>query len=217
MSSPPQPDPQSDPANQAEHTQYYRRVLHELIDMGMDLARQIRAQAATPSVAPAADATIAFDRIARAIRRSVNLARHLDEPVPARAETRTARHRALARRCIIRDVEDAIQRQASEQEGETLRAELRERLDGADLDDDIDLRPVADIIADICRDFGIAALPGTNPWRRRTPADIAALCALAAAPPASWVAAKPRAADPPADGTSAVERVFHLVASPNTG
>jgi hypothetical protein len=34
-----------------EDASYYRGVLHELIDMGMDLARQIHAQAAAPSVA----------------------------------------------------------------------------------------------------------------------------------------------------------------------
>ena len=37
------------------------------------------------------------------------------------------------------------------------------------------------IIADICRDLGLGAMPGTHPWMRRRPADVAALFARAAA------------------------------------
>ena len=65
---------------------------------------------------------------------------------------------------------------------EALTAELHERLDGPDLDSDITSRPIADIVAELCRDLGIAPPAGPHPWKRRTPADIAALCARAAAP-----------------------------------
>src|SRR5947208_1556517 len=47
--------------------------------------------------------------------------------------------------------------------------------------------------------------PGPRPWKRRTPADIATLCARAA-----WPAAPPRQADP-----GEPERTFHLIASPD--
>jgi hypothetical protein len=55
-------------------------------------------------------------------------------------------------------------------------------MDAPDLDRDIESRPIDDIIKDILRDLGLAALPGTRPWKRRTPADIAELNARAAAP-----------------------------------
>ena len=198
-------------------TQGYRQVLHDLIHLGADLARclhgqataHVAQQAAAPPAqpathaqqitdarhatdaqpVPASDALIslaaAFDRIARAVRRSIMLARSLAEPVqPARdpAQARTA-----ARRRIIREVEDAIQRTgASTSDGrdgaETLQAELRDRLDAPDLDDDISTRPAAEIISEICRDLGLAMPSGLHPWKRRTPDDIARLCAAAAAP-----------------------------------
>ncbi len=65
---------------------------------------------------------------------------------------------------------------------DSLRAELRDRMDAPDLEDDITTRTVANIITEICRDLGLDALPGTHPWTRRTPDDIRQLCARAAAP-----------------------------------
>ena len=205
-------------------TQGYREVLHDLIHLGAGLARclhnqaiaQAAQQAAAHSTQPAPDAqqatnaqpapasealislTLAFDRIARAVRRSILLARSLAHPVqPAPDPAQDpARHRAATRRQIIREVEDAIQRtgrgtRARRDDGRddehdgagTLQAELRDRLDAPDLDDDIGTRPAADIISEICRDLGLAAPPGgAHPWKRRTPEDIAQLCADAAAP-----------------------------------
>ncbi len=202
------PSPES-ADRQAQDTLYYRHVLHELIEFGADLARMLHreataaaeaiavAEAAKPAKDPAnhlvtdpflatrQDFTTSFDRIARAIRRTITLARKLAEPLPAPVDPATDRvhqHRAAARRRIIRAVEDAIQRARRDSDAENLHAELVDRLDGPDLDDDIQLRPIADIIADICRDLGIAAAAGTHPWKRRTPQDIAALCELAAMP-----------------------------------
>ena len=201
-----------DPGPHDADAQGYRRVLQDLIAMGADLARLLHghaaAQAAPQAVAhptqsppdtqqptdmqpaPASEAlislTLAFDRIARAVRRSILLASRLADPIqPARDP---ARHRAATRRRIIREVEDAIQRTASSPNDgrdapETLQAELRDRLDAPDLDDDIGTRPAAEIISEICRDLGLAASPGgAHPWKRRTPDDIAHLCTTAAAP-----------------------------------
>jgi hypothetical protein len=195
----PLPHPSTDPnqtsRQQAVNTHYYLQVLHELIDMGTDLARAVHRQATADAgegtaiaagVAP--DPTIAFDRIARTIRRTIVLARHVAEPLPERVASHDAHKRIAARKQIIRAVEDAIESKAygaawmNDEEADGLRAELMDRLDGPDLDG-FDLnRPVADIIADICRDLGLAAAPGTHPWKRRTPDDVAALCARAAAP-----------------------------------
>ncbi len=181
---------------------FYRQALHDLVGMGTGFARLLhdtaQAGAAPPVVAPqaadappapaaAADPAIlaslagAFAQAARAVRRCIMLAQTLSQPTPDPAQ------RAAARKRIIREVEDAIQRSScttspSPEDIEVLRAELHERLDAPDLEDDIATRPAADIITEIRRDLGLDANPGTRPFQRRTPADIQDLCARAAAP-----------------------------------
>ncbi len=141
---------------------------------------------------PLATITAAFDRTVRAVRRGILLAHSLARPVQPAPDP--ARHRAAARKRILREVEDTIQRPGSDGRSgpalpanlqDSLRAELRDRLDGPDLDDDIASRPVADVITEICRDLGLDAFPGTRPFKRRTPDDIRQLCARAAAPSAA--------------------------------
>jgi hypothetical protein len=186
--APTEPDTAAD--RRTQDASYYRGILHDLIDRGADLARLVHEQAKTqaesaspdtaPDPAPAIDAVTAFERIARAVRRSILLAQKLDEPVLAPA-AHAPGHRQASRRRIIRAVEDTIQRHAADHEAASLHAEFLDRLDSPDLDEEIEDRPVAEIIADICRDLGLAAPPGTHPWKRRTPADIATLCARAAA------------------------------------
>jgi len=217
------PEPgQHAPSQHAEDAQYYRHVLHDLIDMGAGLARLLHQQASAqaqaapqepglqPASPPAPDAltpdtlisiAAAFDRIARAVRRSIALARSLADPVPPASDP--AQRRAAARKRVLREVEDLIQRTAAasghaafngsnadaadadgtdDASAEALTAELHDRLDAPDLDEDISHLPVADIITEICRDLGLAALPGAHPWKRRTPKDLEQLCARAAAP-----------------------------------
>ncbi len=204
----------------AEDTAYYRRVLHELIDMGLDMARLVhgraKAQAEVAEVTveqpgvEVADGSVAFDRLARAVRRTVALARRLEEPVRD-----GVKRRLTARRQVLRAVEDVIQREAVDQDEEDgLNGELYERLDAPELDDELDCRPVAEIVADICRDLGIAELSGTGRWKRRFPAEVAALCARAARAtrpgvPGSGVVEEGNA------GAEAVERFFRIVASPD--
>ncbi len=135
-------------------------------------------QASQPTPAPD---TIAFDRIARTLRRTIALARTLTDPAPQtpppRARTSAASPPASRSSATV---EDTIQRETSGAEADALHAEFYERLDAPDLDDDLDHLPVADIIASIRRDLGIANLPGTHPWKRRTPQDVRELCARAA-------------------------------------
>ena len=208
---PPSGHPKHAPDQPAEDAQYYRRILHDLIDMGADLAhlvhQQAKAQAQTPeptrdpAAEPAPDLALAFDRIARTIRRTIALARKLAEPLPAPPATKPTQDRNLARRRIIRDVEDTIQRKANGTHAESLHDELFVRLDAPDLEDDIDHRPITDIIEDICRDLGLAAMPGTHPWKRRTPEDIKTLCGRAAASspvaPRAAPLRTPTGSDPP--------------------
>jgi hypothetical protein len=160
----------------ADTAPHHRAVLDDLIDLGHELARLV-VEEAKAKILPAADAAIAFERIARGIRRAIALARRLDEPVPS---VDRDVDRVAARKHIIRAVEDTIQRHADAAQADTLHRELQERLDAPDLDDEIDNRPAEDIIAEICRDFGLAAPRGGRPWKRRTPTDIAALRARAA-------------------------------------
>ncbi len=192
---------QAAPSPHATDAQAYIQILQDLITMGADLARLVHHQATAhaqapqpatqppapiPSPEPLISLTTAFDRIARAIRRSITLAHALAHPIqPA---PNPAQPRAAARRRILREVEDTIHRAANDaappDAGRTtdLTAELYDRLDTPDLDDDLAARPIPDIITEICRDLGLAARPGPNPWKRRTPADIQHLCARAAAP-----------------------------------
>ena len=154
--------------NLEDNTTFYRDVLHDLITLGQHLAHQVHAAAGTDL--PLEEATVAFDRTARAVRRTVALARTLEDP---------ARPRILARRRILREVEDTIAR-TWRPDSETLKAELHERLDTPELEDELGHRPTQDIIADIIRDLGLAAMPGfPTPWPRRTPAAIQALNARA--------------------------------------
>ena len=190
-----------DPGQPAAGTHRHSQALDDLIAMGASLARAlhrqslIQAEAAQAAVPPhpAAHApheppstalvnlATAFDRIARAVRRCVALAQRLDQPPKLTLDP--AAPRTNARKQVIRAVEDTIHRAAHEGDrAEALTAELRDRLDDPDLDTDLLTRPIADIIAEIRRDLGLASPPGDNAWRRRTPADIHDLNARAAAP-----------------------------------
>ncbi len=168
--------PQSPPPSLEDDDAYYRAVLHDLIDRGADLARQLHERAAKE---PGSDPTIPFDRIARTIRRTIALARHIATNPP---KTRTpAVERTLAREKIIRGVEDAIEaRRAPATDTDILYNELHERLDDDGLERDLRTRPIDDIIEELARDLGIAYQSRAYIWKRRTPADIATLRARAA-------------------------------------
>ena len=114
-----------------------------------------------------------------------------------------AHHRAAARKRIIREVEDAIQRR--QPDGDTdeacLHAELHDRLDSPDLDRRHRQPPhTRHHRRNLPRPRPRRPLPGTDPWKRRTPADIRMLCTRAAPPPtAAGTAAHPPPStlDPP--------------------
>lgn len=189
---------------QAASAQRHHQVLDGLVNMGADFARLLHTQAllqtqpapqagqqppaAHPTPAPAAppaqttlvSLAAAFGAISRSVRRCIMLAQALTNPKQPANDP--ARHRTAARKRIIREVEDAIHRTANEGASAGLTAELRERLDAPDLEDDINSRPVADIIKELCRDLGLFSAPNDPQWKRRTPAGIKQLCARAAQP-----------------------------------
>ena len=182
---------------------YYDQVLRDLVEMATDIARMIQAQLARqnqaasaalpPNTAPAndqfPDPTLAFDRIGRTIRRTILLAKKLpslgNEPGRPHGSENLTLRRIADRKRIIRQVEDVVQRNAAPHELESLQAEFRERLDSPDLEDDIDHRPIQDIVADICRDLRVL-IPYAPNYKRRTPAQVETLRAQAAAIPETW-------------------------------
>jgi hypothetical protein len=190
--------PTTTPQTPEQDDAYYRAILHDLIERGTDLARrnheaavQPPQNATTPDTQPEPqqDPTIAFDRIARAIRRTIALARHIAEnPAASRATAHrdTAAHRTEARKKIIRTVEDKIyvrNRVDRDVDAEALYTELNERLLDPELEFDLQNRDIDDIIAEITQDLGVARQGRAYIFKRRKPKDIAALRARAAAPP----------------------------------
>jgi hypothetical protein len=224
----PPPDPAATEAI-GEDTQYCRRVLLNLIEIGNELAAMVIAEAKaaappaepTPGPTPTQTAILAFNSVAQAVRRTVMLYDKLGKPTA---------NRTAVRKRIIRDVEDVIQRKADDLDDEkALHAEFIERLDRPDLEDEIANRSIAEIVTDICRDLGIAHLPGAHPWKRRLPHDIAILNLRAAQPygeaPSAELAALLAAApspppkriaplwgtDPPIDPAAQVAHILQAV------
>ena len=170
------------PLQAGETPRDYRDIVDELIHLGTDIARMLHVQAQAAQAKPDATATlpelaIAFDRVARAVRRTILLARHIDQ------HDQVTANRTAARRQIIRDVENVLHAKAHPAEAPTLHAELLERLEQPDLEHDIATRPIAEIVRDICRDLGLRDIPGSTTWKRRTPRDHAQIHARAASHP----------------------------------
>ena len=157
-----------------------RRVLTELMEIGMVLARRVRDQDA----APAGEAAAVFERVSRAVRRTVRMLRWLSEPVAARrAGEAPGLDRVGARKRILRAVEDRIDAVAYPEDAAELHGELLERLDTAELEEELAGRPVAELIGEICRDLGLERSAELYPTVRRGLDDLAALQARAAAAP----------------------------------
>jgi hypothetical protein len=182
-------------------------MVANLLDISNEMAEiltyQIRSQTDDPEAARATVA--AFTPLATSIRRTIMLHEKLGQPVKPRP------NRIAARKRIIRDVEDAIETNAAADEQETLHAELLERLDRPDLDNDIADRPIADIVTDITRDLGVAGPCNAHPAKRRIPHDIAVLNARAeqssGAAPSEMLAAL-LASAPPRPPRPATQRLY---------
>ena len=110
----------------------------ELVTLGVGFTRHIHDRTIANPDTNLAKAATAFENVSRGTRKAILLAQRLDQPP----------RRIAARKQIIRAVEDNIQRHAAEDddEADTLQAELLDRLDTLDLEDEIDSRPVETII-----------------------------------------------------------------------
>jgi len=141
-----------------------------------------------PDPAALAALAAAFDGVARTIRRTVLLARHLRArpaaPAPARA-------RELVRRDALRTLGDDLHRgRLPQPERDALQREFLERLDSPDTEADLLDQPTDHVISAIRRDLGLDPLAGSY-FRRRWPAEVAALHQLAARPPRPCAAGSP--------------------------
>lgn len=168
-SVPTEPEPSADDDVQAD-----RDVLQGMIDTGVSMQHMIHAAAQAAFVADAApggkpgtcakplrELATGFERIARAVRHTILLKQSL-------SETRRAARakRAAARKQIRRAVEARIHAAGLKPEqAERLRAELVERVERVDLDEQLDHVPIEKIIADIRKDLGLDPIPGTPALR----------------------------------------------------
>jgi hypothetical protein len=155
-------DPSSDRAERR------LRILQELAEIGMDLARAVRTRALAAEADPAAavDLGLSFSRIARAVRQTVALEARLEQDRQAAAaeraerQARDAREQAYKHKARLRDlVERAIDAEACGEAAEDLLGDLDERLEDADdLAGFVD-RPVAEIVQHICRELDVTPPP----------------------------------------------------------
>ena len=118
-----------------------------------------------------------YERTGRGVRRTIAFCQRLAQPA------RDPAKRAAARRHIIRAVEDAIERTDTRADPDILRAELYERLETSEFDEELDHLPPEQAVEHILRDFGLANIAALPPYPRRTPAHLAALAARAAGRP----------------------------------
>jgi hypothetical protein len=187
MSSDPTPtDLETKAALHGEDALYFRHILIELVNKGAEICRVIvqqvkaEAEAKDPAAEPAPDYTLRFCRVSRSIRQSMMYCQQLTGSSP-QADAAGPR-RVAARKQVIRAVEDAIHRDAPADEVETLRSELAERMEGPEFDDDLDGRPIEEIVNAIRADLGIRGRASAEQWPRRMPEDILVLSDRAAAP-----------------------------------
>ena len=207
-------------ARQTMDVQFYRGTLHALIDVGAAFVERARQQGlaedADSQALAAAAAT--YEQVSRAMRRSILLAERLTKP--QRTAPDGDERRAAARKRVLRAVEDAIQAEAADDEqAEQLRGEAVERLERPEFAADLEAMSVPALTAEIMHDLALAAPAGTRPWARRTPDDVAALAAWAAAPPGTaaslpplrtWAAERPEPPQPDYAHMSDAELMRHL-------
>jgi hypothetical protein len=159
------------------------RMLEELAEIGMTLARAVQQQVLDQAAAEPAEAAeqpgagnlaLVFSRISRAVRQTIALEAKLAEEGRTRDEQTAAEQ---ARRAVVdgrerkqrrraqakRFIEQAVDIEAADHDAaEELLWELDERLD--DVEADFADRPIGEIVARICRDMGLA--PEWSLWAK---------------------------------------------------
>jgi hypothetical protein len=159
-------------------TERHLRLLQELAELGMDIARAVRAEAVEPAPAPEDDAApsrfgadlgLVFARIARAVRQTLALEARVaadGRQAQERRQAEEVRRRAEQRRKDVRSyVAQAIEAEAAERKTpdhqvERLLDDLDERLD--DYEDALQEAPIGALVARICKDLGVT--PDWSLW-----------------------------------------------------
>jgi signal recognition particle GTPase len=147
------------------------RVLEELAEIGMQLARAVRDEALEAPPERAAELALTFSRVARAVRQTVALEARLARDAETQAQDAADRRERRAagervdlirrRKAQVRDaVERAIETDAADSDREHLLDDLYERLEDDLYDADFAEQPLGEMIARICRDLGVAVDPG---------------------------------------------------------
>ena len=153
-----------------------RAALEELRDLGMDMARLTVARAkADAEDGVEADRTPAFERINRGVRRAIFLLQYIAKQIAVATDRRHDQYRIRARAQIMRDVED-VTRTRPEAERNAYAAELCERLDDPEFDENLSGMTIAQASLLIRHDFGLGKI---FTHKRRTPADVKSLAARA--------------------------------------
>jgi hypothetical protein len=146
-----------------ERAARFLMMLEELAEIGTDLARMMRQQAKAAQWL-GTEAAVMFERVDRAVRRTIALAIRLDADWRMSAEEHAAEQAcraALLERArqrqdqVRRAVEDAIESHAHPSDAGNRVADLRERLADPDRDDELRNQPISVIVAAICKDLGI--------------------------------------------------------------
>ncbi|MDB5464527.1 MAG: hypothetical protein JWP23_2916 [Phenylobacterium sp.] len=178
------------------------RMLQELAEIGMDLARSVQRQAHGQAATDhgAADLGLVFSRIARAVRQTVALeAKLAEDRQKTQAEraplTVADRWRSARRKRQVKEiVAEAIGSEVGEFDVERLFDDLDERLADGDEEADFAERPIGELVARICRDLGV-----TPDWSLWHDDDWAIEEAAAKAPGSPYAAHAPEADDPRPD------------------
>jgi hypothetical protein len=161
----------STPTEMAER---HGRVLAELAELGLTLARALHEKAlAAETPQEACELGLAFHRISRSVRQTLALEARLErERLRLAREAREERHAAERQRQdglpqrkarVRAAVERLIYTEADETEIEALLEELEPCLAAAALTDDFVLGPVQAQVDRICADLGLAPAVGMEP------------------------------------------------------
>ena len=148
------------------------QALGRLAEAGLEIAVALEAQAKGGEEVVQGDIAMAYNRVARAVRQTIMLQSKLIEALQDH-ETARAGRKASARSSAARILRGVIDedRANDAERAERLAAEVAERLREEDFGDLL-TRPLAETVADVCKNLGLARLAGAwprtaSPSRRR--------------------------------------------------